>query len=135
MTAIKGVISDNNVVVEDKLDLYNGKSVIVTILDFRPQESENKSLNNMHVSFYPEDDGSVTGVLEELDLIENSKTREKCIDALIDSMKDYANDFSNDFEFWGTSKNRQSHIPYVMKILSSDKKEIERLLICQDGQN
>lgn len=91
-------------------------------------------VDSMHVSFYMEDDGSVTGVLEELDLIENEKNKEKCIDALICSMKDYAYDFNNDFEFWGKSKNRQSHIFYVNKILTSEDDEIRKLLICQDGK-
>ena len=76
------------------------------------------------VSLFTEDDGSVTGVVEELDLVENAPSGEKCITSLIKEMKNYAEDFYNEFEFWSSAPNRKNHIPYVLKILTSTEQEL-----------
>ena len=80
------------------------------------------------VSFVPEDDGSFTGAVEELDLFENSTSKEECLELLIGAMKEYAWDFYRDFNFWSSAPNRRNHIPYVMKILSSSDEKLAELI-------
>ena len=86
-----------------------------------------------NVSLIHEDDGSVTGVVEELDLIENAGTENDCVAALMAAMRDYAGDFYGDFSFWASAPNRRSHIPYVIKILSSSDAQLMEDVICRDG--
>ena len=69
------------------------------------------------VQLVPEDDGSVTGSVEELDLFENSATKDGCMRLLLEDMKDYARDFCSEFALWSSAPNRRKHIPYVAKIL------------------
>ncbi len=39
-------------------------------------------------------------------------------------MKEYARDFYNEFALWSAAPNRKSHIPYVLKILSSSDSQL-----------
>ncbi|MBQ9419937.1 MAG: hypothetical protein IJU31_06110 [Synergistaceae bacterium] len=87
------------------------------------------------VSLFEEDDGSFTGVLEELDLIENAPTKESCLFLLAKAMKEYAQDFYNEFNLWSSAPNRKSHIPYVLKILSSSDSQLMEDMICQRGKS
>lgn len=88
-----------------------------------------------HLSFYEEENGSVTCTEEELDLVENAPTREECIRQMIGAMRDYANDFYNDFALWSKAPNRQDHISYVLKILSSTDAQIREDIVCRDGKS
>ena len=88
-----------------------------------------------HVDIDTEDDGSVTGYLTELDLVENAPSKDSCVEKLLAGMRDYAQDYYNDFNLWSNAPNRQSHIPYVLKILSSDDDELRRSMICQNGKS
>lgn len=88
-----------------------------------------------HVDMDTEEDGSVTGLISELDLVENAPTKDACLEKLLAGMKDYAQDFYNDFNLWSNAPNRQTHIPYVLKILSSEDDDLRRCMICQDGRN
>lgn len=87
------------------------------------------------VSVYREEDGSVTCVEDQLNLVENAATEEACIMQLIDAMKDYANDYYQEFAFWSKAPNRREHMPYVFKILASTDSEIREDMICRDGKN
>ena len=83
---------------------------------------------NFTVSFDAEDDGSFTGIVEELDLCENSQSKNGCMMLLLEAMKEYAQDFYREFDLWSSAPNRRKHIPYVIKILSSsDKKLLEAM--------
>ena len=87
------------------------------------------------VSLFEEEDGSFTGILEELDLIENASSKENCLLSLLDAMKDYARDFYDEFALWSSAPNRKSHIPYVLKILSSSDSELLEDIVCRNGKN
>ena len=87
-----------------------------------------------NVSLFTESDGSVTGVVDGLDLVENAETKEGCIAALLAAMRDYAQDFYNDFKFWASASNRKDHIPYVLKILSGSDAQLREDIICRDGR-
>ncbi len=88
-----------------------------------------------NVSIFEEDDGSFTGTLEELDLIENAHSKEDCIVSLLKAMKEYAQDFYNEYSLWSSAPNRKNHIPYVLKILSGSDSELMRDIVCQNGKS
>ena len=90
---------------------------------------------NFTVSFFEEEDGSFTAVLEELDLIENAPSKEDCMISILDAMKDYAHDFYNDFSLWSSAPNRKSHIPYVLKILLSPDSRLLEDMVCRNGKS
>ncbi|MBR0316928.1 MAG: hypothetical protein IJQ99_08700 [Synergistaceae bacterium] len=87
------------------------------------------------VSLFTEDDNSVTGIVDELDLVENAPSKEECITSLIKEMKNYAEDFYNEFEFWSLAPNRKNHIIYVLKILTSTEQELRESIECQNGKS
>lgn len=87
------------------------------------------------VSLFEEDDGSFTGTLEELDLIENAPSKEDCIALLLEAMKEYAHDFYDEFSMWSSAPNRKDHVPYVLKILSSSDSEFMEDIICRNGKS
>ncbi len=82
-----------------------------------------------------EDDGSVTGFVKDLDLVENDSDKEGCIDSIVTSMKDYAIDYYTEFGYWSKAPNRMAHIPYILKLLLSSDDRIKGDIICQDGKN
>ncbi len=88
----------------------------------------------LHVSVYQEEDGSYTCVQEELDLAENAPDRESCLQALLGSIREYAKDFYEDFAFWAKAPNRFSHIPIILKVLSSSDEELLGSFLCLDGK-
>ena len=90
---------------------------------------------NFTLSFFEEEDGSFTAVLEELDLIENAQSKEDCMISILDAMKDYARDFYNDFSLWSSAPNRKNHIPYVLKILLSPDSRLMEDMVCQNGKS
>lgn len=88
---------------------------------------------NFSVSFMTENDDSITGIIEELDLIENAPSKDECLMLLILAMKNYAQDFYNEFNLWSSAPNRKKHIPYVLKILSSSDEELKESIQCQNS--
>lgn len=88
-----------------------------------------------HLTLEKEEDGSVTGYLEELQLVENGATKADCVRKMIAGMVDYAMDYYSEFSYWSKAPNRISHIPYVMKLLICSDEKIREDLICQDGKN
>ncbi len=88
-----------------------------------------------HITFDEEEDGSITGYEEELQLVENAPDRETCIAGMISAMRDYALDFYREFAYWSQAPNRVSHIPYVIKLLISSDEAIAEDIQCQNGKN
>ena len=88
-----------------------------------------------HVIVESEDDGSVTGFVDELQLAENAPNKQELINTMISSMKDYAIDYYTEFGYWSKASNRMSHIPYVLKLLISDDEKIAGDIICQSGKS
>ncbi len=88
-----------------------------------------------HITIEREDDGSVTGFVDELQLAENAENNEELIDTMVSSMKDYAIDYYTEFGYWSKATNRMSHIPYILKLLISDDEKIVEDIVCQNGKN
>ena len=99
---------------------------------YSPDEVSDKLRFN--ISLFPESDGSVTGVVDELDLVENAETQKDCLALLISAMRDYARDFYQEFELWASAPNRRTHIPYVLKILSSSDAQLTEDIVCRVGR-
>jgi hypothetical protein len=82
-----------------------------------------------------EDDGSVTLSLDEIDLVENGKTKEEAILNLAKDILTYAEHYLELFERWFNSFNRREHLPYVIKTLMlNDVKKIGGLIVCRPGE-
>lgn len=88
-----------------------------------------------HVTLENESDGSVTGYVTELELVENAPTKKACLSGIIEAMKDYALDYYQEFNYWSKAPNRASHLPYVLKLLICDDQMIMEDLVCLDGKN
>ena len=88
-----------------------------------------------HIIIEEEDDGSKTGFVDDLGLVENADTEDELLRKLVSSMKDYAEDYYNQFNYWSKAPNRVSHVPYVIKLLISDDNQILEDMICQSGKN
>lgn len=65
----------------------------------------------------PEQDGSITLSLEEIDLVVNSPDLDTAKTAMAEELINYANDYFNDFQLYYNAPNRKNHFPYVLKIL------------------
>ena len=87
------------------------------------------------ITIEEEEDGSVTGFADDLDLVENAVTQDELLDKMVDAMKDYAEDFYSQFNYWSKAPNRVSHIPYILKILLSDDGRIMEDIECRVGKN
>ncbi len=90
---------------------------------------------SFNASFVTEDDGSVTGEIEELDLFANAETKSECLMILLEDMKEYAQDFYREFDFWSSAPNRKQHIPYVLKILLTPDDSLLESVKCRHGEN
>ena len=88
-----------------------------------------------HLTLENEPDGSVTGYVAELELVENAPTKNACLSNIIEAMKDYALDYYQEFNYWSKAPNRASHLPYIIKLLISDDQMIMEDLVCLDGKN
>ena len=88
-----------------------------------------------HVTIEKEDDGSLTGYEEELQLVENADTHDALLLKMASAMKDYALDYYSQFNYWSKAPNRVSHIPYVIKLLTSDERKVLEDMVCRDGKN
>lgn len=83
-----------------------------------------------------EDDGSITLSLNEIDLVENGKTKEEAKRKLAESILEYSENFYTDFNYWSMAPNRKAHIPYVFKaLILGNAAKIGELITCQSGKN
>ncbi len=77
----------------------------------------------------PEEDGSFTVALDEIDIAVNAPNLGEAVEELIKEMKVYAQDYLERFQLFLNSPNRKAHFPYVMRILLCDSdQEIKSLL-------
>ena len=121
-------------VVHDRPAFINRTHDYVAMLDSRLLLEMLKEYK-YHVTLETEDDGSVTGYVEELQLVENAPNKEECVKAIASSMKDYAVDYYAEFSYWSKAPNRAPHIPYVIKLLISSDDMILGDIVCQNGKN
>ena len=81
------------------------------------------------VTVAQEEDGSFTGILNEIDLMANAKDMKSLEDELAEELLGYSEEYMNEFRLYYNSPNRKNHFPYVYKIFlaSDDIKEVKKL--------
>ena len=85
---------------------------------------------------YPEEDGSITLSLNEIDLVANGSDETSARHNLAENIYEYANEYYNEFSFWSKAANRKNHIPYVIKaLIIDDINKLEEQIVCLDGKN
>ena len=85
---------------------------------------------------YPEEDGSITLSLNEIDLVANGSDEASARHNLAENIYEYANEYYNEFSFWSKAANRKNHIPYVIKaLIIDDINKLEEQIVCLDGKN
>jgi hypothetical protein len=81
-----------------------------------------------------EDNGSVTLVLDQIDLVENGADRQEAIQKLAAGILGYAEDYYADFNLWARG-DRANHVPYVFKtLIVNDVQKIGGLIQCRPGE-
>lgn len=93
-------------------------------------------IDKMHIRLMPESDGSVSGVIEELDLTGNSPDEERLLQELAEEAIAYANEYYDDFSYWHSALNRREHFAYVLAILACAPQDVSKeLFVCLAGKN
>jgi uncharacterized protein YbcC (UPF0753/DUF2309 family) len=72
------------------------------------------------LEYEEEPDGSVSGSLKELDLVENAPTVEALKEALAEELMVYAEGYFDEFQLYFHAPNRKKHFPFVLRVLLSD---------------
>ena len=72
-----------------------------------------------------EEDGSSTGIIEELDLLENAETVSELKVKLISELLVYCEEYMNEFQKYYHSDNRKNHFPYVYKVLAYEDRVMD----------
>jgi sporulation protein YlmC with PRC-barrel domain len=73
------------------------------------------------VKVVQEEDGSYTGIINEMDLMANAPDIESLKIELAKELKEYSEEYIDEFRLYYNSTNRKNHFPYVYRtILVSD---------------
>ncbi|HPQ46894.1 MAG TPA: hypothetical protein PLP30_05970 [Clostridia bacterium] len=110
-----------NTVIRNKPVLIRRNQDIVSMMSV---EQLNLLLKEYSITMkiWNETDGSVSGSIEELDLLENRKTVQLLKKALYDELIEYCNEYMNEFQLYFHSKDRNGHFPYVQKVLANESR-------------
>lgn len=93
-------------------------------------------IDKMHVHLMQEADGTVSAVIDELDLTANAPDEVQVMETLAQDAIEYANDYYADFSYWHSAANRREHLPYILAILACDPQNVAKeLFVCQVGKN
>mgnify|MGYP000860138910 CR=1 FL=1 len=92
--------------------------------------------DKLRITLITEDDGSVTGVVEQLDITGNAADEDQLIKELADEVIAYAQDYYEEFSYWYSAPNRREHLPYVLAVLACEPDNVvKELFECQVGEN
>ena len=69
------------------------------------------------VAVAQEEDGSYTGIFNEMDLIANAKDIASLETELAKELLDYSEEYINEFRLYYNSPNRKNHFPYVYRAI------------------
>jgi antitoxin YefM len=91
--------------------------------------------DKLRITLMTEDDGSVTGVVEQLDITGNAADEDQLIKELADEVIAYAQDYYEEFSYWYSAPNRREHLPYVLAVLACEPDNVvKELFVCQVGK-
>ncbi len=76
-----------------------------------------------------EEDGSYTGILNEMDLMANAVDMESLKLELVKELLEYSEEYMNEFSLYYNSPNRKNHFPYVYRAIlaSGDIEKVKKL--------
>ena len=80
-----------------------------------------------------EDDGSYTGMIDELDLLENAKTVSELKVKLIKELFCYCEEYMGEFQKHYHSINRRNHFPYVYNVLANENRVMDIIKLYETG--
>lgn len=85
--------------------------------------------HEFHVQYVTEDDGSVTGSIQEIDLVANAPSVDELQVLLAADLVEYAQEYLENFQAYFHSPNRKRHLPSVLRvIMQPDKESVVSLL-------
>ena len=92
------------------------------------------SAYTFHAEVFPEDDGSITMTLNEIDLVENGADEKDALSKMSRAVLEYSEDYYNDFSYWSRG-DRKVHLPYIIKaLILNDPDKIGGLIKCRRGE-
>ncbi|MHB8281119.1 MAG: hypothetical protein ACYDIA_26320 [Candidatus Humimicrobiaceae bacterium] len=76
-----------------------------------------------------EEDGSYTGIFNEIDSMANAKDIKSLETKLAEELMEYSEEYINEFRLYYNSPNRKNHFPYIYKTLlaSNDVEKVKKL--------
>lgn len=77
------------------------------------------------LEYETEDDGTVSGSLNEIDLVANAPNVEELRLELAKALVEYATDYWNEFARYSRAPNRKAHLPFVLRVLTQP--DLERV--------
>ncbi|MCL2217437.1 MAG: hypothetical protein FWB91_10530 [Defluviitaleaceae bacterium] len=81
----------------------------------------------------PEEDGTVTVTLDEIELAENGADQRAALKKLACAILEYSEDYYKDFTYWAKG-SKVDHIPYIFKALMlNDVEKIGGQIKCRRG--
>jgi len=72
------------------------------------------------VTILEEDDGTHTGVIEEIDIMDNAETIDELIELLAVELSNYSEEYMMNFDMYYHSPNRKTHFPYIYRVIAHD---------------
>ena len=81
------------------------------------------------ITVMQEEDGSYTGIFNEIDLMANAKDMKSLEAELAKELLEYSEEYINEFKLYYNSPNRKNHFPYIYKTLlvSNDVEKVKKL--------
>lgn len=115
-------------VVREKPSLFRRNRDTLSVLSL---DQLNFLLEGYHLTLkiLSEEDGTFTGILEELDLLANETNEIELVNTIICDLMEYANEYMDNFAMYFNSPNRKKHFPYVYKAISQSE---SRSLVRED---
>ena len=81
------------------------------------------------MEYEKEGDGTYSGSIEQIDVVENAETVDLLKQKLAEALVEYAQDYMDNFAMYYHSSNRRAHLPYILTVLAQpDVKGVERLI-------
>lgn len=75
------------------------------------------------INFLKDEDGSIIITANPFDIVVSGEDRDQAVDNLINDIINYSQEYINDFSLYYNSKNRRSHLPLILAVLSCNSRE------------
>lgn len=82
-----------------------------------------------NLDYEQEEDGSLSGSLQEIDLVVHAQSYDELMDCTAKQLIDYAEEYMEHFNLYQQSPNRSAHFPYIINILIQKSEQDVRNLI------